>query len=148
MNWNSRQCKQIMIHKKEQKHKDMYQFSITKHTHSLALTNGKILFLQEIFFAATDFSLLWHFLKAIFTQFSGRGVLLGEILLLLVLQVQFEDGSSVLFGKSDLSHIWPETQADFCICWIKTSFVGGKIEWPYFIDTWRFHTEPNQLKNN
>lgn len=147
MNWNLRQCKQIVIHKKEQKHKDMYQFSITKHTHFLALTNGKILYLQEVFCSYRFQSTMAFFKSYLYPIFWKRCVVRWNFLLL-VLQVQFEDDSSVLFGKFDLSHIWPETQADFCICWIKTSFVYGKIEWPYFIDTWRFHTEPNQLKNN
>ena len=117
-----------------------------------AFTNGNTW--NVFFFAATvpfQFQSTVTFLKAIYDKFSGRGLLLGEcqlhkIVSLPILQVQFDGDSSVLLGKFDLPNIWPETWADLCICWIKASFVGGKIELPYFCDTWRFHTEPNQSK--
>ena len=66
------------------------------------------LFLQLQFFL--HFSLQPYFLKAIFAKFSGRGVLLGEIqvhiiLSLLILIVQFDGHPSVLLDKSPLPHL-------------------------------------------
>ena len=62
-------------------------------------------------FCFVDFSLLPQYLKAIIVaKFPGRGVLLHEskllkMLLMLILQVQFNDGSSALLDKFDLPYI-------------------------------------------
>ena len=89
----------------------MYQFSIIKHHAFLGIYKWEYMkrFLLRLPFFL-DFSLLPHFLKAMYAKFSGRGVLLGEcqlhkILSLLILQVQFDCDSSVLLGKCDLPNI-------------------------------------------
>ena len=91
------------------------------------------------------FSLQPYFLKAIFAKFPGWGVLLGEsqvhsILSLLILIVQFDGHPSVLLDKSPLPHLWPETQADLCIHYIKVSLAVGK-DWfnVHFCQYLRFH---------
>ena len=110
----------------------------------------KFSFLQLQFFF--HFSLQPHFLKIIFVKFSGKGVILAKIqvhkiLSLLIHQVQF-DGDSRFCWVNLLYPIYDQKLKLTCVyAELKHLLSSVKIECSYFVDTWRFHTEPNQLKN-
>ena len=90
----------------------MYQFSVVKHHAYLGIYKWghmkRFLFCTTVLFG---FQSTTTFFKSYLCQiFRKRSVLLGEcqlykVLSLLMLQVQFDDDSSVLLGKFDLPNI-------------------------------------------